>query len=265
MSERDVGPIDYLAVEFPDGQLKGEGLAALVDLVDQGIIRILDLRVVKVADNGDFTAIALADLDGDGGQEIIVSTRSRLVAAYKADGTGRPWERYPTGSGALLPPVPADLDGDGKLDLLCADGEGYLYAWSTGSSKLSPQWAGMGNGPSRTGLNSTVQKTQEQPAGSAALSDNGCYVWPNPLRGERARVVYRLGRADVRRVTVKVFTPSGETVAETEGGAAAAVGLDNEVVLDASRYASGIYIVLIEAQSEGAGTSRVMKKFAVIR
>jgi len=25
MSEYDVGPIDYIAVEFPDGQLKGEG------------------------------------------------------------------------------------------------------------------------------------------------------------------------------------------------------------------------------------------------
>ncbi len=267
------------------GDVDGDGLNELVvpvDLTDsperEGVeLHVLEYNGANLAghplyigmdysyDAPYMSAPALADLDGDGGQEIIVSTRSRLVAAYKADGTGRPWERYPTGSGALLPPVPADLDGDGKLDLLCADGEGYLYAWSTGSSKLSPQWAGMGNGPSRTGLNSTVQKTQEQPAGSAALSDNGCYVWPNPLRGERARVVYRLGRADVRRVTVKVFTPSGETVAETEGGAAAAVGLDNEVVLDASRYASGIYIVLIEAQSEGAGTSRVMKKFAVIR
>jgi hypothetical protein len=72
MSERDVGPIDYLAVEFPDGQLKGEGLAAIIDLVDRGIIRILDLRVVKVADNGDFTAIALADLDGDGELDLAI-------------------------------------------------------------------------------------------------------------------------------------------------------------------------------------------------
>ena len=72
MSERDVGPIDYLAIEFPDGQLKGEGLAAIVDLVDQGIIRLLDLRVVKVADNGDFAAIALTDLDGDGELDLAV-------------------------------------------------------------------------------------------------------------------------------------------------------------------------------------------------
>ena len=50
MSTVDVGPIDYLAVEFPDGQLKGEGLRALLDLVDRGIIQILDLRAVKRED-----------------------------------------------------------------------------------------------------------------------------------------------------------------------------------------------------------------------
>ena len=33
MTEQDVGPIDYLAVDFPTGELKGEGLAILVDLV----------------------------------------------------------------------------------------------------------------------------------------------------------------------------------------------------------------------------------------
>ncbi|MCE5270597.1 FG-GAP-like repeat-containing protein [bacterium] len=211
------------------------------------------------------SAPALADLDGDGAQEMLVSTRGRLVAAYRADGTGRPFERFPTGSDAVLPPVPADLDGDGKLDLLCSDAEGFLYAWSTGSTKLSPQWAGLGNGPARTGLSSSAQRNPGLPSAATALSENTCYVWPNPLRGDRARVVYRLGRGDVSRVTVKVLTTSGETVAETDGATSAAAGQDNEVVLDASRYASGVYLVLIEARSEGAGTARVLKKFAVIR
>jgi hypothetical protein len=66
MSEFDVGPIDFLAVEFPDGQLKGEGLAAIIDLVDRGIIRVLDLRVVRKETDGTLTAAALSDFDGDG-------------------------------------------------------------------------------------------------------------------------------------------------------------------------------------------------------
>jgi len=72
MSTVDVGPIDYLAVEFPDGQLKGEGLRALLDLVDRGIIQILDLRVVKRETDGSYTAAAVADFDGDGALDLAV-------------------------------------------------------------------------------------------------------------------------------------------------------------------------------------------------
>ena len=74
MSEYDVGPIDYIAVEFPDGQLKGEGLAAIVDLVDRGIVRVLDLRVVRKESDGTLTAAAVADFDGDGVLDLAVFT-----------------------------------------------------------------------------------------------------------------------------------------------------------------------------------------------
>jgi Family of unknown function (DUF6325) len=74
MSEPDVGPIDYLAVEFPGAQLKGEGLAALIDLEERGIIRVLDLRVMKRETDGSFTAAAITDLDGDGTLDLAVFT-----------------------------------------------------------------------------------------------------------------------------------------------------------------------------------------------
>jgi hypothetical protein len=67
-----VGPIDYLVVEFPGAKLTGEAMSALVDLVDAGTIRVLDLRVAIVDDNGDFTAVALTDLDGDGTLDLAV-------------------------------------------------------------------------------------------------------------------------------------------------------------------------------------------------
>ena len=38
-----MGPVDYLVIEFPGGRMTGEGVPLLVDLVDRGIIRILDL------------------------------------------------------------------------------------------------------------------------------------------------------------------------------------------------------------------------------
>ena len=72
MAEQDVGPIDYLALEFPQAKITGEGMAALLDLVDRGIIRILDLRFVVVGEDGSFTAVALADLDNDGKLDLAV-------------------------------------------------------------------------------------------------------------------------------------------------------------------------------------------------
>jgi uncharacterized protein DUF6325 len=72
MTEQDIGPIDYLTLEFPKAKLTGEGLAALVDLVDRQIIRILDLRFVKREEDGTFTAIAVGDFDHDGALDLAV-------------------------------------------------------------------------------------------------------------------------------------------------------------------------------------------------
>jgi hypothetical protein len=69
---RDHGPIDYLAVEFPEARMRGEGLAALVDLVDRGIIRLLDLRAVTRESDGTFTAVAITDLDNDGTLDLAI-------------------------------------------------------------------------------------------------------------------------------------------------------------------------------------------------
>jgi hypothetical protein len=72
MAEQAVGPIDYLAVELPSEQMKGEGLAELVDLVDRGIIRLLDMRAVRREADGTFTAIAITDLDHDGTLDLAI-------------------------------------------------------------------------------------------------------------------------------------------------------------------------------------------------
>jgi len=68
----DVGPIDYLALEFPGARLTGEGLAILVDLVDRGIIRVLDMKALVRAADGTVTAVAISDLDGDGTLDLAV-------------------------------------------------------------------------------------------------------------------------------------------------------------------------------------------------
>ena len=52
--------------------MTGEGLPILVDLVDQGVIRILDLVFVAKGQDGSLGIIALADLDHDGTIDLAV-------------------------------------------------------------------------------------------------------------------------------------------------------------------------------------------------
>ena len=62
----ETGPIDYLVIEFPGNRMTGEGLPLLIDLVDSGIIRILDLVFVRRDLDGSVRAVELADFDLDG-------------------------------------------------------------------------------------------------------------------------------------------------------------------------------------------------------
>jgi len=68
----EMGPVDYMVVEFPGSRMTGEGLPLLVDLVDRGLIRVLDLVFVKKETDGAVTAIQIADLDGDGELDLAV-------------------------------------------------------------------------------------------------------------------------------------------------------------------------------------------------
>jgi Family of unknown function (DUF6325) len=63
--EIELGPIDYVVVEWPaNNQPSGEAFPFLVDLVDRGLIRLLDLAFVHKADDGSVVGIDLTDLDG---------------------------------------------------------------------------------------------------------------------------------------------------------------------------------------------------------
>lgn len=57
------GPVDFVAVEFKGGRLNEELIADLLELVDSGIVRIIDAVVVLKDEDGEVTAIELEDLD----------------------------------------------------------------------------------------------------------------------------------------------------------------------------------------------------------
>jgi hypothetical protein len=61
----EMGPIDYVLVEWPGKQPEGEIAPYLVDLVDRGLIRILDLAFLAKGEDGTIAAVEIADVGGE--------------------------------------------------------------------------------------------------------------------------------------------------------------------------------------------------------
>ena len=57
----ELGPIDYVIIEFPGSKMTGEGFPILVDLVDRGIIRLLDLIFVSKEADGSVVGMEIAE------------------------------------------------------------------------------------------------------------------------------------------------------------------------------------------------------------
>ena len=65
-SQPELGPIDVVVVPYPpDAPKTGEGVPIILDLVNRGIIRVLDALLVRKDQDGTFSGVDLADLDED--------------------------------------------------------------------------------------------------------------------------------------------------------------------------------------------------------
>ena len=63
----EMGPIDYIVLEWPGRQPQGEVAPLILDLVDRGIIRILDVALMAKDEDGTVGALDLGALNGGGG------------------------------------------------------------------------------------------------------------------------------------------------------------------------------------------------------
>ncbi|MFF8942121.1 DUF6325 family protein [Streptomyces sp. NPDC014864] len=96
----DMGPVDYLVVEFPGNRMTGEGFPLLVDLVDRGVIRILDLAFVRKEADGSVAALELRDLGGETDLTVFEGASSGLLDQGDVDEAGKALE--PGNSAAVL-------------------------------------------------------------------------------------------------------------------------------------------------------------------
>ena len=86
MNESDIdelGPVDYLVVEFSAGQanFSGEVLAELVALADAGTIRVLDLLILQKDADGSVEALEIDELDGADELRVLEAEIAEILAA----------------------------------------------------------------------------------------------------------------------------------------------------------------------------------------
>ncbi len=95
----EIGPIDYLLIEWTDGnQPTGEALPHLVELVERGLIRILDLLFLTCDEDG---TVAVLDLSEAGAElDVFVGASSGLLSDEDVESAGGVLE--PGTSAALL-------------------------------------------------------------------------------------------------------------------------------------------------------------------
>ena len=59
----ELGPVDYIVVEFPGNKFNGDIAPALGDLVDRDLVRVLDLVFVTKDADGAIEGFELGDID----------------------------------------------------------------------------------------------------------------------------------------------------------------------------------------------------------
>ena len=79
----ELGPVDYLIVEFPAGasNFTGEMAAELVRLVDAGTIRVIDVLILTKNEDGTVDAMELSEIEDLGPLQTIEAELAELLAA----------------------------------------------------------------------------------------------------------------------------------------------------------------------------------------
>ena len=80
-SERVMGPVDYLVVLFPENRLTGKIAPEMRRLVDSGIVRVIDLLVVRKDGSGNVESFEASEIGGDAEEAIGEQMPNNSIAA----------------------------------------------------------------------------------------------------------------------------------------------------------------------------------------
>ena len=97
----ELGPVDYLVVEFPGSKFTGEIAPILADLVDREIVRVLDLVMIQKEADGSYDAIEVSDLDDSEAGEFL-RLETEMAELLSVDDVAKVADALEPGSTAAL-------------------------------------------------------------------------------------------------------------------------------------------------------------------
>jgi len=200
----------------------------------------------------------LADVDGDGAQDVIVAGQDGDVYAYGKDGKlkdGFPLAMAGPGNGSA---ATADLDGDGRLELVAVSGNGFVHVWRMPQSATDAAWPMLAHDAAHTSLNSRRETSVVRADG--LMPPSLVYNYPNPTEGVSTTIRYRLNQE--AQIKIFIYDVAGDLVDELSGPGVAQA--ENEVTWNLQNVESGVYLARVEAQGSGE-TQVAMIKIAVVK
>ncbi len=162
-------------------------------------------------------------------------------------------------------PTLADLDGDGRVEIVAATVDGLIQARPLPYT-ASPQtlvWSAPEADAARTsrfgGPRGNAPATVE-----ALMPESSVYCYPNPV-GPETEGRFRFFLSETARVDVQIFNLAGELV-DTFGSGPEGFGggTENEITWDTSKLGSGFYLARLAARANGR-TDVALVKTAVVK
>lgn len=161
------------------------------------------------------------------------------------------------GTGSEMNALPA-VAKNGKL--FARGINGFIYGYSvSGFSFDSLAWRQAGH--DFTGSNFLPKTSIPGTGGGGVVAEKSFYNYPNPVLGGSTALRYRLTSPST--ATLSVYDMAGNRIKAPES-VPAEVGNDNEVQLDCSRFAAGVYLCRLEINASGK-KEVVFCKVAVVK
>jgi len=204
------------------------------------------------------------DVNSDHRTDVVAMNASGILAALDGGGGAAP-DGWPlaTGAGAVGSPVAADIDRNGRLEIIAPDRQvpdslkseissrfGTLYGYTLPDALVAPGgtpsmvWPMSGGDPGRSAtLLETLAPTAGAPK-SGPFVQGSLKAYPNPARNQPVSLAYRLSEpADVE---IRILDTSGHEVASF---ARSGRRSDNVEIWDPGHAPSGLYLAQLRFKS----------------